>query len=144
MVSTFFMMQKDIQLRQVLVIDDDFTSLFLARLTLEDMHIARKVTTWQSAEEGLQFLTDNCLGDASQESCPDLILLDINMPVMNGFEFLEQLKNMGQQKLISRVVVALTSSNSTQDREMMQAYVVRHFLVKPITEEKVWETIKTA
>ncbi len=125
--------------RQVLVIDDDFSSLFLAQLTLKDMQVAGKVTALQSAEAGLTFLKENCLPDPDKDSCPDLILLDINMPVMDGFDFLEELQRLGQQNLIRRVIVALTSSNSPIDRQRMQAYGVRHFVVKPLTEEKVTE-----
>jgi CheY-like chemotaxis protein len=128
--------------RQVLVIDDDFSSLFLAQLTLEDMQVAGKVIPLQSAEAGLTLLKENCLSDPDKGSCPDLILLDINMPVMDGFDFLEELQRLGQQNLIDRVIVALTSSNSPKDRQRMQTYGVQHFVVKPITEEKVTEIMQ--
>ncbi len=134
----FFMVQKAHQYRQILIIDDDPASLFLARMTLEDMQIARKINPVQSAGEGLHYLRTNCLnGQSDQENCPDLILLDINMPGMDGFDFLDCLTALGQQELISRVVVALTSSSAAKDRERMQSYGVQDYLVKPITEEEI-------
>lgn len=127
--------------RQVLVIDDDFSSLFLAQLTLKDMQVAGKVTALQSAEAGLTFLKENCLPDPDKDSCPDLILLDINMPGMDGFEFLDALEMMGKKHMIRKVVVVLTSSSYPRDQEKMHAYGVRGFINKPVTEEKIMELV---
>jgi CheY-like chemotaxis protein len=135
------MVQIQYRFQQVLIIDDDFSSLFLARLTLEDMGIAEKVVPLQNAQAGLDLLRQTCYGEQATGSCPDLILLDINMPGMDGFDFLDCLRAVGQESLINRVVVALTSSSAAKDRQLMNSYGVRHFLVKPLTEDKVRELL---
>ncbi len=84
------MIQRTHQYRQILIIDDDPASLFLARMTLEDMQIAQEINPVQSAGEGLNFLKVKCInGQGDEENCPDLILPGINMTGMYGFEFLD-------------------------------------------------------
>jgi CheY-like chemotaxis protein len=136
------MVLKEHHFKRVLIIDDDAASLFLARLILEDMQVAQEVVPLQSAGEALRLLRSNCMNkQANGEECPDLILLDINMPIMDGFDFLECLKALSQQVLINRIIVALSSSNSPKDRECMQGYGVLHFIVKPLTEGKILELV---
>jgi CheY-like chemotaxis protein len=136
------MVEKKHQFQQVLIIDDDFSSLYLARMVLEEMHIAQNIIYLQSAGEGLRLLRQTCFGEQATGVCPDLILLDINMPQMDGFDFLQYLVALGQQSLISRVVVALSSSNTAKDRQRMESYGVWHYMEKPITEEKILELVK--
>ncbi len=136
------MVLKEHHFQRVLIIDDDAASLFLARLTLEDMQVAREVVSVQSAGEALHLLRSKCINEQGNgEECPDLILLDINMPIMDGFDFLECLKALGQQSLFNRVVVALSSYISPKVRERMQVYGVLHFIVKPLTEGKILELV---
>ncbi len=127
---------------RVLVLDDDPTCLYLARLTLEEMNIAQEVDTFRTAVNALEFITTRCLDEyAAKDYCPDLILLDINMPGMDGFDFLEQLELLGRQHVMRRVVVGITSSANPRDQDMMQSFGVRGFIVKPLTEEKVMQLV---
>ena len=70
----------------VLLIDDDTIYQFVARKTLEATGYINKIQVCSNGEEAYQFLERN-MGNADE--LPDVILLDVNMPVMNGWEFLE-------------------------------------------------------
>jgi CheY-like chemotaxis protein len=127
---------------RVLIIDDDRASLYLARITLEETGIATEVAPVQTSKEGLDFIKARCMDQhAAPEDCPDLVLLDINMPGMDGFDFLDALKLLGQKHLIRKVVVVLTSSSNPRDLEQMLAFGVRGFITKPITEEKIMQLV---
>lgn len=116
--------------------DDDFASLFLAKLVMEDANIAETVLTFQQPVDALHYLTQYCTGEnTAREDCPDLVLLDLNMPIMDGFDFLERLQEQGLSQFTQTCVVVLSSSNNPKDRQMVEHYKVRNFLQKPITDE---------
>ncbi len=115
--------------------DDDFASLFLARLVMAEANIAETVLTFQQPVDALYYLIQHCTGEnAARETCPDLVLLDLNMPIMDGFEFLERLQEEGLSQFTQTRVVVLSSSNNPKDRQMVEHYKVRNFIQKPITE----------
>ncbi len=126
------MISKQTLFDRILVIDDDPTSTFLIALTLEEENLAGHVQTYHSAEAALAFI-NACF--AHESACPDLILLDLNMPAMSGFEFMDALKGSGKSRLIHERIVVLTSSTSTKDREKAGTYAVRDYLEKPLAPQ---------
>jgi CheY-like chemotaxis protein len=127
------------KLKRILLVDDDNTTNFLNQLIIGEMNITGDVIVKENGQEALKFIKEQCfVGDSlNQGACPDLILLDINMPVMNGFEFLEALKKLDQDIIIHSKVVMLSSSNNGQDMSNAQRLGVKGYLNKPLTEEKV-------
>ncbi len=116
--------------------DDDFASLFLAKLVMEDAKLAQTVLTFQQPVDALHYLMQHCTGrNTAREDCPDLVLLDLNMPIMDGFDFLERLQEQGLSQFTQTCVVVLSSSNNPRDRQMVEHYKVRNFLQKPITDQ---------
>ncbi len=124
--------------RKVLLVDDDPTTNFLNRIVLEDLGVADQVVEKDNGLTALEYVKHNCTNDnASREGCPDLILLDINMPVMSGPEFLAELTKIEQADKIFTKVVVLSSSSLLKDQHLIGNYQVVDFIQKPLTEEKV-------
>ena len=91
----------DKPLKLILLVDDDEATNFLHKIMINDAGCAQGIHVAKNGKEAIEYLTNAIEGKYPQ---PDLIFLDINMPVMNGWEFLdefEQIKNQINKKLIT-------------------------------------------
>lgn len=123
----------------ILLIDDDPATNFLNKFLIEKEGVAKHVVCIQSAEEALEFIEES-INKGHQH--PEMIFLDINMPGMDGWEFLEAYAKMTDEKEVSKIVVMLTTSLDPNDRK--KAAALRHvndFLNKPLTREKIQKII---
>lgn len=123
-----------------LLVDDDDINNFLNKRLIDKLKICNEVKVVINGAEALKYIEEQCKLD---KDCPELILLDINMPVMNGFEFLKaydklEFKNKHQVK-----VVMLTTSSSPYDIEKVQEYNVSGLINKPLTEENLMQVFNT-
>src|SRR5687767_1028183 len=98
------------KLNCILVIDDDEPTNFFTRMIIEQCDCTDHIKVVESAQEALEYLTRSVSGNDEQYPCPDLILLDINMPAMNGWEFLEEYKKLSNEKKGKIMIVMLTTS----------------------------------
>lgn len=112
--------------KRILLIDDDETTNFISKLVLKSAGI-EDVSEAINVMDALSYL---------ERDCPDIIFLDINMPIMDGWAFLEEQKT---KKLCGRTKVAmLTSSARPEDKQKAQGYAsVIAYLEKPLTEDKI-------
>jgi CheY-like chemotaxis protein len=113
-------------LKRILLIDDSEPDLLFTRIVLERAQVAHEILSFESARDALGWLRESGAHDA------DLILLDINMPGMNGFEFLGAYE---QEHLEPRApaVVMLTSSADPGDRRRAESFAsVRGYVTKPL------------
>ena len=120
------------KIKKALLIDDTAIDQKLYRRILERSEIVEDVTSFSYADEALEFLISNRSAEV------DVIFLDINMPRMNGFEFLEAAVEKLGETFTHVVIVMLTASLNPADRERAEQFsVVRDFINKPLTLEHV-------
>ncbi len=133
------------KLNCVMFIDDDEPTNYFNQMIVEKSGCTDYIKVAQSGQEALDYLT-NSVHSGSGEinySCPSLIFLDINMPAMNGWEFLDKYKNLTKEQKAHIVVVMLTTSLFPEDivkaREMPE---ISGFENKPLTAEKLDKVLK--
>ncbi len=121
---------------RIFVIDDDPISLFLTK-SLLDMAGFWNIETFLNAEDAL-----GALFSATESTFPDIMLLDLNMPVMDGWEFLEALTPFCKTLKNKCCIYIVTSSQDPADIEKAEEYFMVHGLIhKPLTEEKIKEKL---
>jgi len=124
---------------KVMVVDDAEIDRFLAKKVLTKHAFAKEVLPLDSATNALNYLSEH---QENREALPDLIFLDINMPKMNGFDFLEEYKKLPEAVKKKCIIVMLSSSLLPEDRELaMNNPYVCQFLNKPLTGDKLKDVV---
>ncbi|MBC3539002.1 response regulator [Rufibacter sediminis] len=124
------------KLKCILLVDDDPAVLFLNKAIIQRAQAAERVLAAANGREALALLHQSCgaLGQGDPP-CPQLILLDISMPVMNGYEFLAEFGRLGLSP--APEVALLTTSQNPRDRERASSLGVTEYLAKPLSRESL-------
>jgi CheY-like chemotaxis protein len=126
----------------ILIVDDDEINNFIAAKLVKKVESKSIVNTCINGLDGINFLKD--LLD-NQTQMPDVIFLDINMPVMNGWEFLEEFVNIKSSINKEISIYMLSSSVYNDDIKKAETYSdVKKFISKPLTLEKLEHLITAA
>ena len=121
--------------RPILLIEDDKVDAMSVKRALDEIKVTNRLDIAGNGEEALLFLRN------PENKKPCVILLDLNMPKMNGIEFLRIAK---QDKKLRRIpVVVLTTSEEEQDRVNSFDLGVAGYMIKPVDYQKFVEVIKT-
>ena len=128
------------KLTGVLLIDDDETTNFLNRRLLERLGVTDNIRTFVNGKQAFDYLyniSNNNYDTTNKDYFqPQLIFLDINMPVMDGFEMLDLYERLNADFRNNIVMAVLTSSTHPQDTETSKKYAAE-YLTKPLSTEKV-------
>ncbi|RZK40755.1 MAG: response regulator [Hymenobacter sp.] len=122
-------------LNHIVLVDDNETTSFLNNRLLSRLALAGKVSTFSRAEEACRLLWGDA--QATLEPTADLVFVDLKMPGMSGFDFLEQYNQLPAAVQERTVVAVLTTSMHAADTARVAQYPNVEYLTKPLTEEKL-------
>jgi len=124
------------QNKPILLIEDDYVDAITVKRALKEINVANQLAHKENGEEALSYLNE-----LEERDYPCIILLDINMPKMNGIEFLKEVKE--HEKLRSIPVIVLTTSKEQQDRIDSFDLSVAGYMIKPVDYRQFVEMMKT-
>lgn len=118
----------------VMIIDDDEIDRYLLKRKLKELELEFQIVEKTNGQEALDFFVENEQEDvdAPEGYPPQVVFLDINMPLMNGWEFLREFSSLYEKaRLENSIVVMFTSSNVPEDKARLHDFVfVKGYLLK--------------
>lgn len=121
--------------KPILLVEDDYVDAMTVRRAIKELRVTNPLEHVENGEEALAYLRD------SHCEHPCLILLDLNMPIMNGIEFLHVAKTLPELKSIP--VVVLTTSDEQQDKVESFQLGVAGYMRKPVEYQQFVEIMRT-
>ncbi len=127
-------------LKQLALVDDDDVFVFLTTRMLEKYKLVDLIKIFDNGYDALVFIQEN-LGNI--EALPDIILLDLSMPIMDGWQFLDEFVKINP-KIGKKITIYICSSSISPDDVVRAKTItaVSDFIIKPMTKEKLIEMIK--
>ncbi len=129
-----------INIPHILMIDDDEINNFIAKKLIAKIPFTAKITVFMNGNDGLAFLKT---GINNETELPDIIFLDLNMPIMNGWEFLDLFQSdilpFTNKKLLINIISSSVYSNDILKAETYN--FINKFVSKPLTVDKIKEML---
>jgi CheY-like chemotaxis protein len=117
----------------ICVIDDDEVSQFILARSVKSHEAVKNTLIFPDGTPAIKFLLDNL---EQEEQLPDVIFLDINMPLMNGWRFLEEFANVSAKLKKSISIYMVSSSENPEDiARAMRMDAISDYLIKPVKLE---------
>lgn len=130
-----FMIAESVKVKKnILLVDDDSIAIFLLERIVQSTGLANTIYKALNGKEALSLLDHHF---DSTNNIPEVILLDLNMPIMNGFEFLAAFNALDTKAKDNILIIVVTSSTNPEDIEKAREMGIRYFLTKPISAEIV-------
>jgi CheY-like chemotaxis protein len=124
--------------RTVMLIDDNEIDNLINQKMIEAAAITENIYTHTGAKSAIEFLKNMERLEVADKVLPDVIFLDIDMPLMDGFQFLDEFEKLNAATKKKCKIVMLTSSINPQDFNRSKKYLnVKLYLNKPLTHESL-------
>lgn len=128
------------QIKNLALVDDDDVFVFLTKKTIEQTKLVDLIKVFRNGLDAINFLKENKNNIAV---LPEIILLDLSMPIMNGWQFLEEFTKL-TPSLGKKITVYICSSSISQDdiTKAKSINEVSDYIIKPITKDKLIDLIE--
>lgn len=121
------------------LVDDDDTFVFITKKIIEKTNHVKEIKVFGNGLEALDYLKENL---NSEYKLPDIIFLDLSMPIMDGWQFLDEFTTLETQKTNKIIIYICSSSISPHDiMKAKKMSSVSDFIIKPVTKDKFTEII---
>lgn len=122
-------------LERLFLVDDDHIFLMIMKRMIMQAEVVKSVETFENGLDILEYLKAN---QAKPEVLPEIILLDLNMPIMDGWQFLDAYREIQRELAQNIRIYILSSSNFEEDIRRAEEYsMVKEYLVKPLSPERL-------
>ncbi|MFI8378293.1 response regulator [Leeuwenhoekiella sp. NPDC079379] len=124
----------------ICIVDDDDIYQFTMIKTLESLKLSKKIISFSDGEEALDFMISNL---NKQKELPDVIFLDVNMPIMDGFQFMEEYIKIKPE--VSKKIIIYMVSSSVDPVDIKRAKSlceISDYIIKPIRPGELTSIIK--
>ena len=124
--------------KNILLVDDDKIFNFLNEKTIQSLGLANEISFASNGQQAIELLE---LYKTGEMNMPDIIFLDLDMPIMNGYEFLEEFAKIDIPNKTAITIVVLTSSADPRDLERTKEMGIKYYYNKPLTREEIKKLI---
>ncbi len=129
------------RINKVLLIDDDHPTNFFHEMIIRKMGCVNDIETFRGVKEALEYLS---LAGLEKEDIPELIFLDLNMPGLDGWDFMEAFSKMDEKvKSFTKIIVLTTSVSPHEKKKALEMPEILDFKNKPLNPLLVEEILKT-
>lgn len=130
----------DRKLKEVMLIDDDRPTIVFSTIILEETACCASIRSFYNADQAIEFLRES---NRKKERLPEIIFLDLNMPRMDGWEFLDAFNRIDfSTENKPKIYILTTSANPRDEYRAKQANAVEGFFQKPIDEAIIQQTLE--
>lgn len=125
--------------KKLTIIDDDDTFIYLTKKTVEQTNLVKLIKIFGNGLDAIDFLKKN---KGNPDVLPEIILLDLSMPIMDGWQFLEAFTELNP-KIGKKITIYICSSSISPDdiKKAKTISAVTDYIIKPITKDKLIEMI---
>lgn len=124
--------------KNIMLVDDDKIFNFLSEKTITSLGLANEVHFAVNGKQALELLEQYREGKISR---PDIIFLDLNMPIMNGYQFIEAFANMDLPEKHKITIVVLSSSVDPNDVARTKELGIQYYFSKPLSKDEIKKLI---
>ncbi|RKS03160.1 response regulator [Flavobacterium sp. 102] len=127
------------QIELLALVDDDDTFIFITKKIIEKTNNVKEVKVFNNGLDALNYLKDNL---NTQYKLPEIIFLDLSMPIMDGWQFLDEFTSIESNNIKKIIIYICSSSISPHDiLKAKKISAVSDYIIKPVTKDKFTEII---